>query len=193
MELPQEVRKHRNADYDVHPIIISRWSPRAMNGKPISESQLFSLFEAARWAPSSRNEQPWRFLYAMRDTEHWQTFFDLLVEGNQVWCKDAAALIVILSKERYEHKDLPNPSHAFSTGSAFENLALQATAMGLVSHPIGGFDHDRAREELNVPEGYAVVAMCAVGNPGERSSLPEELQEREQPPGSKPVGELIME
>jgi nitroreductase len=164
-----------------------------MSGEALSDEEILRLFEAARWAPSTYNEQEWRFLYARRDTPPWQTFFDLLVEGNQGWCKNAAILVVILAHQVFERNGKPNPVHLFDSGCAFENLALQGTAMGLVVHGMQGFDYDKARMALNVPDDYAVAAMFAAGKPGPLTNLPEPLRERETPSGRKSVREFIRE
>src|SRR5437867_4906607 len=116
---PDQVRK---ADHPIEPIFLRRWSPRAMTGESISDAELLTLFEAARWAPSTYNEQEWRFLYARRETAHWQTFFDLLMKANQAWCQRAAVLAVVLARKTFTHNGKPNPVHLFDTGSAWENL-----------------------------------------------------------------------
>jgi nitroreductase len=183
----------RTADHPVETLFVARWSPRAMSGDPISDEELLTLFEAARWAPSTYNEQEWRFLYARRGTPQWQTHFELLVEGNQAWCKDAALLVVILAHKVFERNGKPNPVHLFDSGCAFENLALQGTALGLVVHGMQGFDYDKARTALKVPEDYAVVAMFAVGRPADESVLPEKLRDRETPTDRKPVEQIICE
>jgi nitroreductase len=179
--------------YPLDELFLDRWSPRALSGESISEEELMTLFEAARWAPSSYNNQPWRMLYARRDTEHWPVFLGLLVEGNQVWAKDAAALVLFVSKETFDFNGKPYPTHSFDTGAAWENLALQATMMGLVTHGMQGFDYERARAELNIPEGFRVEAMAAVGRPGDPAQLPEKVRERESPSGRKPLSEITCE
>jgi len=185
--------EYRQADYPVEPLFLARWSPRAMSSEPISDLEMRRLFEAARWAPSTYNEQEWRFLYARRDTPHWPTFFDLLVEANRQWCQRAALLVVILAHKVFDRNGKPNPVHLFDSGCAFENLALQGTAMGLVVHAMQGFDYQKARTSLQVPDDYAVVAMIAVGRPGEISVLPQELQQREHPSDRKPIERIICE
>jgi nitroreductase len=185
--------EYRTPDHPVETLFVARWSPRAMSGEPLSDEEMLTLFEAARWAPSTYNEQEWRFLYARRDTPQWQVFFDLLVEGNQVWCEQAALLVVILAHKVFEKNGKPNPVHVFDSGCAFENLALQATAMGLVVHGMQGFDFDKARTALNVPDDYAVAAMFAAGQPGDPADLAQPLQDREKPSGRKPVEEIICE
>jgi nitroreductase len=183
----------RKADYPIDELFLDRWSPRAMSGEALTDEELMTLFEAARWAPSSYNNQPWRMLYARRDTERWPTFLSLLVEGNQAWAKDAAALVLFVSKETFDFNGQPYPTHSFDTGAAWENLALQATLKGLVAHGMQGFDYERARAELNIPEGFRVEAMAAVGRPGDPATLPEQLREREEPSPRKPLAEIICE
>jgi nitroreductase len=179
--------QHRKADHPIEPIFLRRWSPRAMSGEPIRDDELMTLFEAARWAPSTYNEQEWRFLYARRDGECWPAFLDLLVEANRVWCVRAAVLVVVLSHKVFSRNGKPNPVHTFDTGAAFENLALQGAAMGLVIHGMAGFDRDKARRVLKVPDDYAIEAMIAIGRPGNPDDLPAELRERETPTGRKPI------
>lgn len=188
-----DVNAHRKPEYSVDQRILQRWSPRAMSGEEISEEELMSLFEAARWAPSSYNNQPWRFLYARRNTEYWDTFFQLMGTGNQSWAKNAAVLIVIVSQNTFDHNGEPSKTHSFDTGAAWENLALQGTWKGLVVHGMRGFDYEKAREVLQVPEGYTVEAMVAVGKPGQKEELPERFQEREKPSTRKLLAELVFE
>ncbi|CAN5261592.1 nitroreductase family protein [soil metagenome] len=164
-----------------------------MTGEPISEEEMLTLFEAARWAPSTYNEQEWRFLYARRDTPQWPLFFDLLVEGNQAWCKNAALLVLIAAQKVFARNGKPNPVHLFDCGSAFENLCLQGTAMGLVVHGMSGFDYAKAPAALGIPDDCAVAAMFAVGRPGDPQQLPEGYQEMEKPSGRRPVQESICE
>ena len=183
--------EHRKADYPIDPLFLRRWSPRAMSGEPISAQEMLTLFEAARWAPSTYNAQEWRFLYARRDTPQWQTFFELLVEGNRAWCDKAAMLVVIAADKLLRGK--PNPVHLFDCGNAFENLALQGTLMGLVVHGMQGFDFDKARTSLAIPDNFAVAAMFAVGKPGDPQQLPEAMRQREVPSNRRPVRESICE
>jgi nitroreductase len=185
--------ERREAEQEVDELFLDRWSPRAMSGEPVTEEELLTLFEAARWAPSSFNNQPWRILYARRDTEHWPVFLGLLVEGNRSWAKDGAALLLFVSKETFDHNSKPYPTHSFDTGAAWENLALQATLSGLVTHGMQGFDYERARTELNIPEGFRVEAMAVVGRPGDPLTLPEKLREKETPSDRKPLSEITCE
>ncbi|MCG6155117.1 nitroreductase family protein [Rubinisphaera margarita] len=185
---PLQVRK---ADHPIEELFLRRWSPRAMSGESLPEAQLLSLFEAARWAPSTYNEQEWRFLYAHRDSKHWATFFNLLLEANQTWCRNAAVLVLVVSHKVFARNGKPNPVHTFDAGAAFENLCLQGAAMDLVVHGMAGFNRGNARRELKVPDDYEVEAMIAIGQAGDPEQLPEELQAREAPSGRKPVGEII--
>lgn len=183
----------RKAQFPINELFISRWSPRAMSGEPISNQELMSLFEAARWAQSSFNNQPWRFVYAHRDTPAWQPLFDLMVLFNQEWAKRAAVLLVVLSHKNFEKTGKPSRTHSFDTGAACMNLALQGHLMGLVVHGMEGFDYDKARTALQVPQDYDVEAMFAIGKPGDVSVLPPEMQAREIPSDRKPVEAIIFE
>jgi nitroreductase len=181
----------RKADHPIDSLFVDRWSPRAMSGEAIDEADLFVLFEAARWAPSSGNSQPCRILYAHRDTEEWPLFFDLLVERNKVWCVRAAALLVFISRTTNEKTGKPLITHSYDTGAAWENLALQGTMRGLVVHGMAGFDFARAKAVLGIPDNFQVEAMAAVGKPGRKEDLPEDVQARESPNTRKPIAELV--
>jgi nitroreductase len=183
----------RVASYPINKMFVDRWSPRAMSGKPISNEELMSLFEAARWAPSSYNGQPWRFIYAHRDTPTWNKLFNLLAPFNQEWCKNAAVLVLFISKKTFEYNNKPSITHSFDTGSAWMSMALQGSMNGLVVHGMEGFDYDKARKELAVPDDFTVEAMCAIGKPGPISVLSPELQKREEPSDRKPLKDLIFE
>jgi nitroreductase len=183
----------RIPNHPVDSIFPNRWSPRAMSGAHISEATLQILFEAARWAPSANNSQPWRFVFARRATAAWTPFFDALVPGNQLWCKEASALVVIVSRLTFEYNGKPAPNHSFDTGSAWMSLALQGSMLGLVVHGMGGFDAGKAREAIGLPEGYMVEAMCAIGYPAPTESLPEALRAKEVPSGRKRVDEIAFE
>lgn len=181
----------RKPSYPVLDIIINRCSRRAMSGEPIAQKELMSLFEAARWAPSSHNHQPWRFIYAHRDTPEWERLFNLLEASNQVWAKNAAVLIVAISHHYFEYNDTYSRTHSLDTGAATENLALQGHSMGLVVHGIEGFDYDKAKEMLSIPDDYTIEAMYAIGKQGLVDSLPSTLQEREKYSQRLPVEKLI--
>ncbi len=118
----------RRADYSIESLIIDRWSPRAMSGESIPHPELLRLFEAARWGPSSFNAQQWRALYARRESDHWPTFFSLLVDANKTWCANAAALVVFVSRRNFEHNDKPSRTHSYDCGAAWENLRCKVFA-----------------------------------------------------------------
>jgi nitroreductase len=184
---------NRVADHPIEALFLKRWSPRAMTGEPLTDAELSSLFEAARWAPSTYNEQEWRFLYARRGTAAWNLFFELLVDANQEWCRNAAILVLIAASRTFAKNGKPNPVHLFDCGNAFENLALQGAAMDLVVHGMSGFDYEKARADLKIPAGYAVVAMFAVGRPGDPARLPKTLREKEVPSSRRPIDEITCE
>lgn len=183
----------RHADHAINSIFINRWSPRALSGESITDEELNSLFEAARWAPSSYNAQSWRFIYAKRDTEHWDVLFNLMVHANQEWAKNAAVLVVVASRNNFEFNEKPSRTHTFDTGAAWQNLALQASDMGLVAHGMEGFDYDKARAQLHIPDDYTVEAMIALGRPGSIESLSPEMQKAETPSDRKKVEEFAFE
>ncbi len=183
----------RKADFPIEPLLLDRWSPRAMSGEEISREELMQLFEAARWAPSSFNAQQWRALYARRGTKHWQTFFDLLVDANKVWAKNAAVLVVFISRKLFDYNNEPSITHSYDTGAAWENFALQGFRQNLAVHGMEGFDYERARIELRIPDEFQVEAMAAVGRPGAKELLPEKLQKRESPNDRGKVTESIFE
>jgi len=190
---PDVARLQRTAAYPIEPLIMERWSPRAMSGEELASKEIMALFEAGRWAPSTYNEQEWRFLYARRGSKEWPLFFDLLVEANQAWCGNAALLCLIAAKKNLSQNGKPNPVHLFDCGNAFENIALQATAMKLVVHGMAGFDFEKARMALKIPEDFDVAAMFAAGRPADPETLPEELRQKEKPSDRKPLDQIICE
>lgn len=185
--------EHRRADHDVLPVFLQRWSPRAMSGAPVTKPELMRLLEAARWAPSSYNEQPWRFLYGYRGTPAFDSLFALLMEANQAWCKNAGALLLLASHDTFSRNGKPNGVSEFDAGSAWENLALQGASMGLVIHAMAGFDAAKATAALKIPAGVKPLAMIAVGRPGEIESLPEDYRKIEAPSPRKKVEEIARE
>lgn len=182
----------RHAQHPVNSVFIDRWSPRGMTGEPVSEQELMTLFEAARWAPSASNLQPWRILYARRDTPQWPVFFDLLVEANQTWAQRAGALLLFVAQS--EGYTRPSTTFSYDTGAAWQNLALQGFMLGLAVHGIGGFHRDRAPEVLKIPAHFRVEAMAVVGRPGKPELLPERYQALETPADNRrPVSESVCE
>lgn len=189
----KETPKVRHSDYPVHPLILGRWSPRAMTGEELTDQELFPLFEAARWAPSSYNNQPWRFIYAKRNTKHFDKFLAILGEFNREWCKNAAVLVVVASNKLFERNGKPCRTHSFDSGAAWQNLALQGSSSGLVVHGMEGFDYDKAKKDLHIPDEYQVEAMIAIGKKAPISTLPPELQQKEIPSQRKHIKEFALE
>ncbi len=187
---PENARK---AGHSINSIFTKRWSPRSMTGEEISDDELMSLFEAARWAPSSFNNQPWRFIYSKRTGSHWSKFLDLLNEGNRTWAKDAGVLVVIISGKNFEYNEKPSVTHQFDAGAAWENLALEASIRGIVAHGMQGFDYQKAKDILNIPDSFDVLAMIAIGKRGPIDKLPPTLRQVEHPNDRKPLKEIIME
>ncbi len=188
-----EGSEKRQADHAVDKLFVDRWSPRAMSGEVIAPADLMVLFEAARWAPSSNNNQPWRILYARRETPEWALFFDLLKDNNKVWGAQAAALVLFISKTTFDHNGQPSRTHSFDTGAAWENLALQGSLKGYVVHGMQGFDYDKAKVALEIPDGYQLEMMAAIGKPGDKAALPEAVREREQPNARRKLDATICE
>lgn len=180
----------RTADYPIAPFLLARHSRVALSGAEVDQATLLQLFEAARWAPSASNSQPWRFLYALAGTDDFAAYFDLLVPFNQAWARPAGALILALSQSETE-EGKAQPWHAFDTGAAWMSLALQASHLGLVCHAMGGFDKDKARRVLGIPQDYAPQVMIAVGHPGRTEDLPEAHRSRDTPNQRGPIATRI--
>jgi nitroreductase len=186
------MKKPADTQYPIDDVLRQRWSPRAFDDRPVELEKLQSLFEAARWAPSSNNQQPWRFLVAMKEnTVEYNRLLNCLVEGNQQWAYRAPVLLLSVAQLRFE--DGSANRHALhDTGMAAENLVIQATALGLVAHQMAGFRIDQARADCQIPDGYEPVAMMAVGYPGDPALLSDRLRAREvQPRVRKPVTEFV--
>ena len=173
----------RKPEFPVDPLILNRWSSRALSPEPLSHEELMSLFEAARWAQNSYNNQPWRFIYARRDTPAWPTLVGLLVPANALWAQNGSVLMVVISKKTFDYDGRPSITHTFDAGAAAQNMALQGASMNLVVHGMEGFDYERARTELHIPDEYTVEAMFAVGKVGSKEALPEKYRERKFPQG----------
>ncbi|WP_188454060.1 nitroreductase family protein [Virgibacillus oceani] len=187
-----EVKEFRKAAHDIDPIYVKRWSPRAFMNKEVPKDILYSVFEAARWAPSAANIQPWRFITAQNEEER-KKFLSFIYEGNIAWCEKAPVLVAVVSKTDSTFTGGHNPSHAFDTGAAWGYLALEAARKGLVSHAMGGFDHEKAKKVLNIPENYDIHAIIALGYQGEKDLLLEQYQEREKPSDRNEVGAFMFE
>lgn len=190
VELSEHIEKYRKNIHGSNPIFKNRWSPRAMSGEEVEEEDLMAMLEAAHWAPSAFNNQPWRFLYACRNDADWKTFFNLLGDSNKTWCRNAGVLLVMVSKTTFDHNNKPSRTHAFDAGAAWGMFALEGASRGLVVHGMQGFDYDRAREELAIPDGFEVQAMAAVGIMADPKILGEKLREREKPSKRKEISKI---
>jgi nitroreductase len=186
------MKKPADAQYPIHDLLRQRWSPRAFDERPVEADKLLSLFEAARWAPSSNNGQPWRFLVAVKENKvEYDRLFNCLMEGNQTWAHRAPVLLLSVAELQFEDGS-PNRHAYHDTGMAVENLVIQATALGLVAHQMAGFRIDQARADCQIPDGYEPVAMMAVGYPGDSALLSDRLRVREtQPRVRKSVTEFV--
>ena len=190
-------QNNRTADHDIDPVFLNRWSPRAFTGEAMPDAVLMRLFEAARWAPSALNIQPWRFVYAHRGTPEWTPLFDALMEMNQAWVANASVLAFCLS-DRFRRKPGAEPtanrSHSFDAGAAWACLALQADHLGWAAHAMGGFHGEKAHLALGASEAdYRVEAAIAIGRPAGAETLPEAYRAREVPSGREPVGRFVFE
>jgi nitroreductase len=177
--------------HEIHDILSRRWSPRAFDARPIEREKLQSLFEAARWAPSCNNAQPWRFLIARKGEPQYEQLFGCLVEGNQRWARRAPVLLLSVAKLTFEDGS-PNRHAYHDVGLAAENLVLQATAMGLAAHQMAGYHLDKVRAEFAIPPDFDPVAAIAIGYPGEPGILEERLRQREMKPRERsPIAEFV--
>ena len=185
----------RQPDHPIDPLFLERWSPRACAGSDMPDEDLLAMFEAARWAPSAFNSQPWRFLYAKRGDADWARFLKLLIPWNQSWAHSASVLVYILSDSLpFTDKETGAPAgshtHSFDAGAAWVSLALQATRMGYHAHGMSGVDFDRLRIELAVPDRYRPEAACVIGRIGDPAQLDDKLRARETPSGRKPLADF---
>jgi nitroreductase len=185
-----EVAGKRQPDHPVHPLVLNRWSPRAYASQSVPEKALLTVLEAARWAPSSSNQQPWRFYVARTEAEH-EIFRSFINPNNRLWTDGAPVLLLIASDTRKDNGDL-NGAHAFDTGAAWGILALQAQLLGLSTRAVGGFDRVKAREVLNTPDQVVLHAVIALGFRGDTANLPEALREKEKPNDRKPAADLLL-
>jgi len=186
--------KHAKPAVDgVLPVILERWSPRAFSDRYVNPSDLKKVFEAARWAPSSFNEQPWRYFVGQRESATWNKIFSTLVPFNQEWARTAAVLILGVAKTRFSHNDSPNNYAIHDLGAADAFMTLQAATLGLHTHQMAGFDWVKAREVFEIPEIYAMGSVMALGYQDDPASLPNEhYQSQEQMPRSrKPLSEFV--
>lgn len=186
----------RQAEHPVAEFFPARWSPRAFTNEAMSEQELLTILEAARWAPSAFNAQPWRFVYTLRGDAAWDAVLGALLPFNQSWAKEAAALVVVASQTQMvppgKTEAVDNGTHAFDAGAAWGYLALQAHISGFATHGMAGFDKQVMAKAINLPEGYVLHAVVAVGKQGDASALPEALQAREVPSPRQPVSAIAL-
>lgn len=186
----------RVPEHPVDPLFLERWSPRAFDGSEIPDADLKTIFEAARWAPSAFNSQPWHFLYAKRGDANWERFLSLLIPFNQGWAHSASVLVYVVSDsmpmtDRKSGEPAPSTTHSYDTGAAWVSLALQATRMGYHAHGMSGIQFDLARAELGLPDRYQLNAACVVGRIGDPVQLDEKQRAREFPSDRKPQAEFV--
>ena len=188
-------KTNRASRYPVHELILNRWSPRSFSDEMLTENELMTLFEAAHWAQSSYNNQPWRFVYSLRNSASWNTFTSLLEPGNLTWAQYASVLVAVVSKTTFDYDERPSRTHSFDVGAAAQCMALQGASMDIVVHGMEGFDYDRAHQELKLTEKYQIEALFAIGKRGGKEGLerlPEKLRDREHPSDRKPVERLYL-
>ncbi len=180
--------KKIDTNASIHELIASRWSGRAYDpDKPVTREQITSLIEAARWAPSCYGDQPWRFIIFDKTTSStdWENALSCLAEGNREWARNAPLLLLACSDSILSQNGNPNRWGQYDTGAASENLCLQATALGLMVHQMGGYDADKATELFNIPKQYTPMAMIAVGYQLPENEIPEDMKEREHNPRNR--------
>ena len=185
--------KHAPEVEGVLPVVHSRWSPRAFSAREVSQADLTRVFEAARWSPSSSNEQPWRFLVGIRNSITHSRISSALAGYNHDWAPKAPVLILGVTRTRSVRRENPNAYAMYDLGAATVSLVLQATALGLATHQMGGFDHDAIRQALEIPEVYALGSVTALGYQDDPATLSsEELIAREIAPRTrKPLSEMV--
>jgi nitroreductase len=183
----------RIADHPIDPLFTNRWSPRSFTGEPVPDAVLKTAFEAARWAPSGMNAQPWRFLIVRPGDALWESYLALLMPRNRLWAARASALVLILSDRKVERRGdwVDNPSHSFDAGAAWANFAHQALLLGWHTHGIGGFDRAAARELLTIPDSFAIENIIALGRRGDLAALDPEFHASETPNSRRPLNETV--
>jgi nitroreductase len=188
------MHKPAPSDFPVHELIRERWSPRAFADKPVPQHVLRSIFEAARWAPSSNNEQPWAYIVATKDDEeNFDKMLSVLVEFNAQWARSASVLALAVAKLTFGKNNSPNRNAQYDTGAASALLSMEATAQGLAVHQMAGFDPEKGRHVFAIPPGWEPIAALAIGYPGDPASLPSPLKDRELAPRTrKPIAEFVM-
>ncbi|MBW6424556.1 nitroreductase family protein [Rhizobium sp. XQZ8] len=186
----------RESEFPIDTFFLDRWSPRAFTEETMDQETILTILDAAHWAPSSGNNQPWRFVYGLRGTPSFDVILDIISPGNQRWAKNAAALLVVVSKtyrvaQDGEHKTAY--THSYDTGAAWFSVICQAMKLGYHAHGMEGFDKEKAVEVLGLPEGYRPEAAAAIGRIADKSTLPDDLAEREVPSKRKHVSEIAFD
>jgi nitroreductase len=179
----------RTFNYDILPLIKTRWSSRAISSEKIPREEILALVEAARYAPSCFNEQPWYFLIADTDDAH-ANMVSVLTDGNKAWAATAPVLIAVCAKKVFTHNGSPNFWNQFDTGTAWGYFSLEAERRGLVAHGMAGLDRSAAAKIFELPSEYEVIAAIAVGKPGKKENLPEKIREMEKPNTRKDLSEV---
>ncbi len=194
--MPMTSSNTRDSEFPIDTFFLDRWSPRAFTEETIDQATMLTILDAAHWAPSSGNNQPWRFIYALRGTPYFPVLVDILSPGNQRWAQNAAALMIVVSKTYRVASNGERRlayTHSYDTGAAWFSVICQAMKLGYHAHGMEGFDKEKAVEALGIPEGYRAEAAAAIGRIADRSTLPDDLAEREVPSKRKPVSEIAFE
>ncbi|MBL0374165.1 nitroreductase family protein [Rhizobium sp. KVB221] len=189
-------KNNRKAGFPIDPVYLERWSARSFRPEAMPEEDLLTMFEAARWAQSASNHQPWRFSYALRDSAEWDKYLGFLIDSNRAWSQNASAIVVVVSKNHTMPTDGSEPkynrTHDFDTGAATQAFTLQASRLGYIAHPMAGIHIDLIQEGLGISsELYTVECMIAVGRLAPREELPEKYQPREIQSQRKPLAEIV--
>ena len=192
VELSNEVAMEREAEYPIDTAFLERWSPRAFSNREVEDEILMRVFEAARWAASSQNEQPWRFVLA-RKGEDLDKFVSFLAPPNKIWAQDAPVLVLLVGKKTFSYNGKDNKTFALDCGTASGYMTLACTQNGLIAHGMAGFDGDMARALLGIPTDFEPLAVYAIGYRGDKRRLPEKYQEREIPSARRPIKDSLME
>jgi len=192
MLMDSDAKEHRKKEHEVDDLFIGRWSPRAFSEEKLDRKTVMRVLEAARWAPSSYNEQPWRMVFATSEKDR-KTFAECLMEGNRGWASKAPLLIFIAAKKMSDVTGGPNDKYKFDCGAAALSIDLQARMLGLYTHSMGGFDAKTAVKLLEIPDGFEPVVFVAVGKRGNKKDLPQMLLERETPSQRKKLEDIAFE
>lgn len=181
------------AHCSIDPLLANRWSPRAFADRPVEPAKLLQLFEAARWAASCFNDQPWNYMVATRDdAASFEKILACLAGANHAWAKSAPVLAISVARTKFKHDGSLNRHAQHDVGAASASLALQAESLGLAVHQMGGFDANRARETFHIPADHEPMAAIAIGYPGDPASLPEKYRDRELAPRSRrPISDFV--